>query len=155
MATPSKCTPCAATPTTSCTPVRNNYLSFPFDVTPHQQPPPHVADPSPVLPAPTTAGGCHSDSSLCSSHLLPHHLTSKLSHFRLLSSFQPLHMFHLTLRPSYALVTPANPTHSEPPTRATLQFCCTLYHSHCIINFKCKACLAFVFLVFQIFLETQ
>lgn len=91
MATPSKCTPCAATPTTSCTPVRNNYLSFPFDVTPHQQPPPHVADPSPVLPAPTTAGGCHSDSSLCSSHLLSHYLTSKLSRFRLLSSFQPLH----------------------------------------------------------------
>lgn len=64
-------------------------------------------------------------------------------------------VFHLAFRPSHAFVTPANPTHSELPTWATLQFRCTLYHSYCIINFKCKACLAFGFLVFQIFLETQ
>lgn len=144
-------------PTISCTSLRTNYLSFPFNMTPDHQSPSRVADPSSdlsCLPQPlqeaanqTPLFAPHKSSSTTPP---ANPVTSDSSHH-----FSLFTMFHLTFRPSHALVTPANPTHSEPPTWATLQFCCTLYHSYCIINFKCKACLAFVFLGVQIYLETN
>lgn len=154
MATPSNCTPCAAAQqlpahlsrtTTFLSPSMWFHTSNLLHVwqTPHlsclPQPLQEAANETPLSTPHTSSPTTLSANSV----------TSVSSHHSSLFT-----VFHLTFSPSHALVTPANPTHSEPPTWAALPFCCTLYHSYRIINFKCKACLAFGFLFFQIFLET-
>lgn len=129
---------------TCCCP--NNVLHTSFT-------PPQVADLSPVLPAPPPL-----EPTICTPPFAPH--TSSLTpHHQTWSLLSPL----IAPASSPCLIWPSDQAtrwlHQQTQHTANhpymQHFCCTPFHGYHITHFKHRACLAFVFSVFWIFLETQ